>query len=49
MFVYINNNDITMVAMLSKSHFLYYNSVMSVASVVCMCMCKYRDMFIIMF
>ena len=37
MFEYINNNDITMVVMLSKFHFLYYNSVMSVVCVVCIC------------
>ena len=36
MFEYINNNDITMVVMLYKFHFLYYNSVMSV---VCVCVC----------
>ena len=36
MFEYIHNNDITMVAMLSKLHFLYYNNVMSV---VCVCIC----------
>ena len=36
MLEYINNNDITMVAKLSKFNFLYYNSIMSVGCVVYM-------------